>query len=263
MKDQIYDINFINGFVVQFKTHKDTECHYDEDKLLGVKYEGKRVIWTGDTIFCKGKGWYQLNSMKKVSSNGRYDLYTALIMERSDTAMMILPFNGGTGEEIQWSRHLINAFSFREGFDDNDRIWVLFRRPLTGSVEYENIMSIMRSNEDCIGEEFIGSEYQMFTMLIPEEFKEDADLILQSKFSQISESAKRRIFRFHNIQDDHNKIKLQLNRNPILKKKLENDLGVKISANAELRSAIDVDRETFFNSYIIDDSRIMNIKQEV
>lgn len=263
MKDQIYDITFINGFVVQFKTHKDTECQYEEDKLLGVRYESKRVIWTGDTIFCKGRGWYQINSMRKANGTESYDKYTAQIMERSDTAMMILPFNGSTRKELEWSNYLINAFSFREGYDDNDRIWVLFRRPLSEDRKYENVMDLMRTNEDCIGEEFLGSEYHMFTMLIPEEFKEDADLILQSDFSKITESAKRRILRFHNIQDDNNKLKLQLYKNPILKKKIEKDLNVKIPFDAELRSSIETDRETFFNSYIIDDSRIMNIKEKV
>lgn len=260
MKNEIYDITFINAFVLQFKlpnTKDYPEYHYDGGKLLGIKYEGQRLVWCKDMMFCKGKGWFQLNSIAITNEREKYTLYTANVMERSDTSMMILPFNGSTRKELCWSDFLVNAFSFREGFDCNDRIWVLLRVPLTSkaSLEYNKVANILRECDEFVEEEFLGTEFQMFTLLIPEDFQVDVDLILQSKYSKISEGAKRRILAFHNIQDNNNKLKLQLYKSPLLKKQIEDSLKVKLHNDVELKSSIDMERETFYDGYIIDDSR--------
>lgn len=254
-KNEIYDIRFINAFVLQFKTHNEVEHQFDGESLSGVKYGGNRLIWQKDLIFCKDKGWYQLNNITIAGTYDEHTLYTAIVMERSDTAMLILPFNGSSRKELCWTEYLVNAFSFREDHDDNDRIWVLMRVPSQNDRRFIEVCNILRECDEFISEEIIGTEYQMFTLLIPEEFRNDADLILQSRFSKITEGAKRRILAFHNIQDDNNKIKLQLYKSPILKNELEKRLSVKIHSNAELRSSIDMERETFYNKYILDDSR--------
>ena len=254
-KNEIYDITFMNAFVLHFKVSTDTVPHFDGESISGLKYDSKRVIWEKDTIFCKNKGWYQVNSITLVEKYEKYHLYAANVMERSDTSMMILPFNGSTRKELRWGEYLVNAFSFREGFDDNDRIWVLLRRSLNSSMEYQNVVNALRECEEFVDEEYIGTEFHMFTLLIPEDFRDDADLILRSRFSRISEQAKRRILAFHNIRDDDDRLKLQLYRHQVLRNLMEKQLGVEISHEAELRSTIDTNKETFFNDYIIEDYR--------
>lgn len=255
MKNEIYDVTFMNAFVLHFKVSTDTVPHFNGESISGLKYNNKRVIWEKDTIFCKNKGWYQVNSINLVEKYEKYHLYAANVMERSDTSMMILPFNGSTRKELRWGEYLVNAFSFREGFDDNDRIWVLLRRPLNNNNEYQNVVNVLRECEEFVDEEYIGTEFHMFTLLIPEDFRDDVDLILRSRFSRISEQAKRRILAFHNIFDDDNKLKLQLYRHQVLRDHMEKNLQVRISPDAELRDPIKTDRETFFNDYIIEDYR--------
>lgn len=263
MKNEIYDITFINAFVVQFKVPIDIVAHYNEDNVIGLKQEDKRILWEKDVVFCRGKGWYQVNNINLVDKYQKYHLYSANVMERSDTSMLILPFNGSTRSELCWAEYLVNAFSFREGFDNNDRIWVLLRRPLVNTKKYQGVVNTLRECEEFVDEEYIGTEFHMFTLLIPEDFKEDVHLILTSKFSRMSEQAKRRILAFHNIFDDDNKLKLQLYRHPVLRNLMEKNLQVRISPDAELRDPIKTNRETFFNDYIVEDYRyVLEIEEK-
>ncbi len=258
--NEIHDIKFITAFVIHFTVSGDVE-HVEENGeikgiLSGGSELGTRIVWIKDMLFCEKKGWYQLNDIKHVTTLENGDnVYRSLTMQRSDTSMMILPFIGGSRNELCYSDHMMNAFLYREGYDKEDRIWVLMRRPLHKDLYYNKAITILRTCEEFISEEFIGSEYQMFTLRLPEEFEDDINMIKQSKFSKISESGKRRILAFHNIQNDKNKLKMQLYKNSILRKKLEKDLQVRISSDAELRSLVNMDRETFKDEYIIEASR--------
>jgi len=53
------------------------------------------------------------------------------------------------------------------------------------------------------------------------------------------------------IRDKYNKIRLELEKSPLLRDKMEKEYDIEIPEGSELRSRMDEDRETFYDKYII------------
>lgn len=240
------------GFHVQISV-KDEGLEEIEDEngfFTEVQKNGKRLFFKGDHIYVKDRGWYQLNDIALMSSQNGIKIYRGLTMERSDTSLLILPVYGGNRSDVSFSTHLMNAYLYREGHMDGC-IWVLMKRPHIVNDSYENAIHFFRSSDHFMREEELGSEYVMITLAIPDDFIEDLIKIRSGRFSEISESHKQRIYDFHLIKDQYNKIRLELEKSPILKEKMEKEYDIEIPEGQELRSRMDEDRETFYDRLII------------
>lgn len=252
-ESEIKGIVTYTGFHIQLTVKEDAKIVdiKDEDgSILEVKKNGSRLFFKGDHIYVKDRGWYQLNDIALMRSEKGMRTYRGLTMERSDTSLLILPVYGGTRADVSFSTHLMNAYLYREGCIDSC-IWVLMKRPHIVESAYENAMIFFRSSDHFMGEEELGSEYVMLRLAIPNEFIEDLIHIRMGKFSEISKSHKERIYDFHKIRDKYNKIRLELEKSPLLKNKMEKDYDIEIPEGSELRSSIDEERETFYDKYII------------
>jgi len=250
------DINGVityTGFHIQISVKEDGEIEEMEDEngfFYEIRKNGKRLFFKGDYIYVKDVGWYQLNDIALMRSNNGVRVYRGLTMERSDTSLLILPVYGGTRADVSFSTHLMNAYLYREGCMDGC-IWVLMKRPHIVDSRYENAMHFFRSMDHFMNEEELGSEYVMLTLAIPDDFVEDLVRIRVGRFSEISESHKKRIYDFHIIRDKYNKIRLELEKSPLLRDKMEKEYDIEIPEGSELRSSMDEDRETFYDKYII------------
>lgn len=252
-KSEIESTVTYTGFHIQLTIKEDAKIVdiKDEDgSILAVKKNGSRLFFKGDHIYVKNRGWYQLNDISLLRSYNGVRIYRGLTMERSDTSLLILPVYGGTRTDVSFSTHLMNAYLYREGCIDSC-IWVLMKRPHFVDSNYENAMIFFRSLDHFMGEQELGSEYVMITLAIPDDFIEDLIRIRVGKFSEISESHKKRIYDFHMIRDKHNKIRLELEKSSLLRDKMEKEYDIEIPEGGELRSTIDEERETFYDKYII------------
>lgn len=252
-QSEINGVITYTGFHIQISVKEDAEIEEIEDEngdIIQIKKNGKRLFFKGDHVYVKDVGWYQLNDIALMRSHKGVRVYRGLTMERSDTSLLILPVYGGTRADVSFSTHLMNAYLYREGCMDGC-IWVLMKRPHIVDSRYENAMTFFRSSDHFMNEEELGSEYVMLTLAIPNHFIEDLIKIRQGKFSEISESHKQRIYDFHMIRDKYNKIRLELEKSPLLRDKMEKEYDIEIPEGSELRSRIDEDRETFYDKYII------------
>ena len=252
-KSEIESTVTYTGFHIQISVKEDAEIidTMEEDgDILEVKKNGSRLFYKGDHIYVKHSGWYQLNNISLLRSHNGVRIYRGLTMERSDTSLLILPVYGGTRADVSFSTHMMNAYLYREGHMDGC-IWVLMKRPHFVDSGYENAMIFFRSSDHFMDEQELGSEYVMITLAIPDSFIEDLVRIRVGKFSEISESYKKRIYDFHMIRDKHNKIRLELEKSSLLRDKMEKEYDIEIPEGGELRSTIDEDRETFYDKYII------------
>jgi len=252
-QSEINGVITYTGFHIQMSVKEDGEIEEikdDNDNIIQIKKNGKRLFFKGDHVYVKDVGWYQLNDIALMRSHKGIRVYRGLTMERSDTSLLMLPVYGGTRADVSFSTHLMNAYLYREGCMDGC-IWVLMKRPHIVDSRYENAMHFFRSSDHFMNEEELGSEYVMLTLAIPDHFIEDLIKIRQGKFSEISESHKQRIYDFHMIRDKYNKIRLELEKSPLLRDKMEKDYDIEIPEGSELRSRMEEDRETFYDRYII------------
>ena len=252
-QSEINGVITYTGFHIQISVKEDgqiEEIKDDNGDIIQIKKNGKRLFFKGDHIYVKDVGWYQLNDIALMRTTKNVRVYRGLTMERSDTSLLILPLYGGTRADVSFSTHFMNAYLYREGCMDGC-IWVLMKRPHIVDSRYENAMHFFRSSDHFMNEEELGSEYVMLTLAIPDDFIEDLIRIRSGKFSEISESHKNRIYDFHMIRDKYNKIRLELEKSPLLRDKMEKEYDIEIPDGSELRSRMDEDRETFYDRYII------------
>ena len=237
----------------QYKNITEVECLDKEGTLQGLLSDEKRLLWKGDNLYTEDLGWYRVNMIKRIGPNN----YRSTCMERTDTSMLLFPLFGGNQVEMCYSDYFMNAFLYHEEHGIQEGIvWVLMKKPLKPETRYTKAIDKLRSSKRCIKEETLTSEFTLFTMKLPEKSIKDYTMVSLSKFSKMSDKAKNDIFTFHNIlgQSDH-QLKSQLTKSPIYKAYLEKKIGESIHFDAELRSVIDEDRETFKMSYITEDIR--------
>jgi hypothetical protein len=236
----------------------EVDCTEKEGVLKGILQNDKRLLWKGDDLYTDDLGWHRINLIKRVGPNR----YKSTCMERTDTSMMLVPLLGSNQLEMCYSDFFMNAFLFHEDHGQQDGIiWVLMKKPLVvGDIRYTKVIDKLRNSKRCVKEEQLTSTFTLFTMKLPEDFTRDYTMLRLSHFSKLSEEAQHLIFKFHGYlgQPDHS-IRLQLAKSPVykdyLEKKIYGKSGKKLPNDAELRSAIDDERETFKMSYITEDIR--------
>ncbi len=243
----------------KYENISEVDCTTKERLLKGILHNDKRLLWKGDAIYTEDLGWHRINMLKRIGPNH----YRSTCMERTDTSMFLLPLFGGDQIKMCFPDYFMNAFLYHEQHGKQEGIiWVLIKKPLTSDVRYIELLNKFRGSNRCVKEEILSSTFTLFTMKLPDEHIKDYTMFSLSKFSKLSDKAKDAVFRFHGIigQPDH-QIRLQLTKSPIYKAYLEKKISdpkkprEKLPDNAELRSVIEENRETFKMSYITEDIR--------
>ena len=253
--EPLTDVVAFTSFHIQFgvKNVGVTDIHSQDNKgILEIRRHDKRLFYRGDMIYVEESGWYQLNYIDFIRESNKTRIYRGLMMERSDTSLLVLPIFGGTRHDISFTDHLLNAYLHREDHDDGS-IYILMKRTYNPNSQYENAIHFLESSDYFVKKETLGDQFEMLTMDIPIDFEENLILIKQGKFSEISEDHKQRIYEFHNIRDKYNKIRLELEKSDVLKEKMEEEYNIEIPNGNELRSKLDNNRETFYNKLIINE----------
>lgn len=89
----------------------------------------------------------------------------------------------------------------------------------------------------------------LITLKVPDKFHDDYLLFYKGKYSQLKPSSKKIILTFwrdvHENTEFYKTTKMVLEKSPILRRKLEKDLDVKIDLNQDLSSIINIEDETY------------------
>jgi len=242
------DINLLN-----YKGITEVNCTEKEGLLKGILHNDKRLLWKGDDLYTEDLGWHRINMIKRVGPNN----YKSTCMERTDTSMMLVPLFGSNELEMCYSDFFMNAFLYHEEHGNQEGIiWMLIKKPLKIDIRYTRLIDKFRTSTRCVKEEQLTNTFTLFTMKLDDDFVRDYTMLTLSKFSKLSEEAKHSIYKFHGYlgQPDH-QLRLQLSKSLVYKAYLEKKIGETIHRDAELRSTIDDERETFRMSYITEDIR--------
>lgn len=219
---------------------------YDDYNICGINYPSFNYN-LGDTIKTD-KEHFKIKSVKLLNTkySSKLFLYSSEI-NRSST--YILPFIVNNRKDISWDKYFMNCYTGTENDKDYGQyIYIHLRyKPIT---ECEKIENLLVSNNNFLDSRNTDKQYTLYKFSIPEKFKKDFDLILESKFSKISDEAKIKICLFHNASKESRLYKI-FQKDENLRKELEEELETEIPKGLELSNLFEPKPEIFFNSYIL------------
>jgi len=221
----------------------------DEDgKLVGLNYNGGYFISQG-TILTIGKQKYKINNIvkNKTSPDEGYELYT--FRKITTTANFLMPLLGGTRSTFRWNQEFVNAFIVDKESHDGTEISLLYR--FNGNIAYSDFEESLKQRTDFVRIEDPDKFTVLYTFKLPEDYKEDIELIMKGKYSEITEIAKNKILKFHSSTKE--KPIGQILYKCILRKAvMEKELKGKIPLHSELFEIFNVQNEIYTTKYIIE-----------
>jgi hypothetical protein len=222
----------------------------EDGEIVGLDYNGELGVKRGDVLPIKGHK-YKPKIFKKILKSDNfihgegYYLYTT---ELSKSATFVLPLFGGNVDKFHYSKYLMNVYLGVDSKVDREHVYLWYRYvPSAGMDDFE---AYIMEHPSYVGHDDVDNYHVLYKMRIPKAYKRDFNLILDGKYSQISDQAKDRILDFHDFHDDSpvGQILFKCSKR---KKKIEKDLGVTLDNEAELYDKIDLDKEVFTQDNVI------------
>lgn len=219
---------------------------YQDGEICKIDYPSFKVELNEIITINNEKFKVNCIKLKKTSHFNKLFLYFSVLSRSSN---FILPFIVKSRKDISFDKYLINCYVGNELENDYGKfIYIQLRYKPT--LELENIEKMLIENENFISSKNTDKQYTLYKFKIPEEFKNDYKLLLEGKYSKISDEAKLRILYFHN-SDKNSKIFQILHKSKELKLFLENEFQEKLPDNAELHGIMIPEEETFSKEHIL------------
>jgi len=178
-----------------------------------------------------------------------YYLFTHEINKSTNFIMpLLIPTTEVTREHYRW-RDLCNCFIGSE-FDGDwgSYIYLLYR--FNASKEFFNLEQYFKSRTDFAESVLIDDFHILYKFNVNEDIKEDYNLLIEGKYSKISNLSKEKILRFHFLPNDSPTYKI-LHKCDTRRVEMETNLETTISKNAELYDVFKVENEIYLESYKI------------
>jgi hypothetical protein len=153
-------------------------------------------------------------------------------------------------KEIIKFRDLVsNVFIGDESYPGLDgNIFVLYK--FSGKQEFLAYEENMKTHDLYVTAYDPDESHLMMVLKVPQQHKKDFDLLIESKYSKVSEGYKNRILTFHAISKNH-PVADVLYKTEAAFRKLEDELENSIPRDQEVSSKLDKAREFYNNTYKI------------
>ena len=223
------DIEEIHGVIISI-TCKFPECDY--------------TVKLGDTIRPRAKSPYRVNVIRAHTEIGKVKFYDLTVARLTDSSIFVLPLMGMNRKLMLWDSLFVNAFV---GTDmEDDCIALLYR--FSGEPTFAKFESALCSFRNFRRREDPDPYHVLFVFDVPDDAKSSYQAYKEGKYSMIDDIWKLRILEFHDFDIDGHTGKI-LFQAPSLREQLEEELDVKLPANAELHSKPNLDIEIFDREY--------------
>lgn len=171
----------------------------------------------------------------------------------NNSAYFILPVIGRTQSELRHAG-FVNSFlrdKNRPIVNKKGKIFVYALFQCSGS-EYDYLQAVIEEyKRDKVFEEFYEykEDYKVIVLVLPKEFEQDFDLFLEGKYSELSSSFTNRIPKTcPSLQNPKIQVMTTthriINKEPSMKKFVEDEWGFCITEKDEYWYGIDLDKET-------------------
>jgi len=212
--------------------NKDFEVYNDNGDLIGLKFNKTNTITIGEDTSYAGTP-FKVQKIKKLTSKNLkegpgYFLYSH---ELNKSSQFTLPMLGQDREYFKWGSNLCNVFLGMQGEDYPDRVLLLYR--IQTDREYLEFEAKLENHPMYVGSTTYDIYHDLVEFKVPSRFKEDYQLLINGKYSHISEELKKRIIRFHSLKPN-NPISQVIHKSEHRKNRLEKELSVTISDELDL-----------------------------
>jgi hypothetical protein len=164
-------------------------------------------------------------------------------------------------DELFPHSNFINVFRYCEKYPQYDKhVFLVYKyspKPL-----FETFINKLKNNSNFVLDDDLDKYTVMLIYKIPKEFEHTLKMFDLGKYSQFSNEAKSRILSFFSAKEED-----IFNPVGVLYKKLwrkediERSIGMKLPDNAELSSIPNIDKETYFNKYIIQNEQEISVDE--
>jgi hypothetical protein len=222
---------------------------YEGNTLVGLNYEDEFSVKVKDIMPIK-RHQYKIQKITKVEDQNQLQGpgYYLTIAELNKSSMFIIPLLGYNRNYFRWVTDFMNCFIGTEENGCLDTIYLWYK--YTASIDMEEFENNLMSHPNYIKQKDVDKYHVLYEFSVPEKFMGDYQLILEGKYSYISEAAKERILEFHSSSKERPLGKI-LYRDPIRKEKMEKELGVTIPEGLDLHDPFTLEEEFFMDSYKI------------
>jgi len=150
---------------------------------------------------------------------------------------------------IDFRPNLVNSYVRHKDYPEyQEHLFILMR--FSADREHLKKEQLIIDHSDCVFHKDLSKEFYMICIKISENNIEDYNMIINSKYSKISELSKERIKKYWGLSEEH-AVSRVMRKDPELKSQLEQALGSKIPEENELSSIMDFNKETYNPSWMI------------
>ena len=253
-------VKFDEGRAVNFKMinsrlmkitpiNKDYEILDDNGEIIGLQFnKTNKILINKDT---QHLGPFKPLQIKKITSKNvkegaGYFLYSHKL---SKSSQFTLPMLGNSREYFKWNTSLCNVFLGTEDGSIKNRILLLYR--MNTSKEYLEFEAMLENHPMYVKSHAYDVYHDLVEFRVPERFKEDYTLLINGKYSQISEELKKRIVKFHYLTSN-SPISQVIHKSETRRKKLEKDLKVDIPEDLDLLDPYNIENELCSDKYMLE-----------
>jgi len=216
--------------------------------LNGVDYNGEFCISVGEVLPIKRQR-FMINGIKRlVNTKGQHIGYTLIVAKLNKSSMFLFPFLNYSRPYYRWKTDFMNCFNSTEDNPNEVALYLWYK--YSASIEMEEFEEKIKKHPQYVETIDVDQYHVLYKFSIPTRYYEDYKLIIQGKYSRISEIAKERILDFHSAKNNSPLYKI-LNRDPSRREKMEKELDISISESDELHDPFYEEEERYLNKYNI------------
>lgn len=162
-------------------------------------------------------------------------------------------------DELFPHSNFINTFRYCEKYPEyNSHIFLIYK--FSPKPQFELFLNKLKNNSNFMFQDDLDKYTIMLVYKVPKEFEHILNLFDLGKYSKFDNKAKLRILDFFSAKEDD-----KFNPAGVIyqkswrKKDIEESIGMQLPPNAELSSIPDLNKETYFNKYIIQNEQEISV----
>lgn len=203
------------------------------DKIMSIDLPDGRNFSVGQTVLLN-KTPYKVNMIEKKQTSE----YVCRVANRTKSSLLLMPMFNGDRRLYMYSKLLLNCFMG----ENLDTLVLVYR--FSGESTFLRFESALKSFKNFIKSEDPNEYCVKFEFNIPNRLLKNFDHFINGKYSKFDAEYKEQILKFHDF-DIHSQVAEILFKAESRRTALEKKLDVKLPADAELLSKINIDKEIF------------------
>jgi len=244
-KEPVKILDIVSGRVLRISGVSDLVKEKKERRDIISIDLGDDILYKINQEIPTKYGIYKIKRIVRelYDSNGKF-IYALVVDKKNKTTRFLLPMFGDSMGSF-FETYFINAYLDVEDIDkktDTLCLYLLYR--FRATKEYLDFEEKLQNHEQYRGHYEPDKHHTIYLFEIPDEYIDEYRLFLKGKYSEFSNDYKYQIMKFFNFDAEGDTFQI-LNRGDRRRKKIEEDLGVKIPKEIELEDKPSIVEETY------------------